>query len=198
MRRLLLNLAAAVSLALFGLGVALWIRTAHDRYNVRFSRATEPGAGRVWECVDVSAHVGLLQVGRMVMRGQLPDDGAPRDGKWRVQTELAPGSGDLFVAPRRLGFAYHDRAWDARPGVPRRSTAVVVPLWFVLLLSAMLPMISTRAALRRRRRERWLRQGRCAGCGYDLRGTPDRCPECGMAPHEPPHNPTMQRTEPAV
>jgi hypothetical protein len=53
------------------------------------------------------------------------------------------------------------------------SRALTVPYWPISMVSAFLPII---AVLFRRRR---FPIGSCRRCGYDLRATPDRCPECG-------------------
>lgn len=53
------------------------------------------------------------------------------------------------------------------------TVTVGVPLWFLLLSTGVLP---GRVLIRRRHVSR---PGYCATCGYDLRATPNRCPECG-------------------
>jgi hypothetical protein len=73
----------------------------------------------------------------------------------------------------RLGFGYNPYR-DAH----YRWTRVNFPMWLPTALFATLPL--ARGALFFRRR-RWVREGHCAKCGYDLRATPDRCPECGAA-----------------
>jgi len=55
------------------------------------------------------------------------------------------------------------------------STSIVIPQ-AIFLLSG-LPLL--RFLLRRRRNQA---PGSCRICGYDLRATPDRCPECGAMP----------------
>jgi hypothetical protein len=57
---------------------------------------------------------------------------------------------------------------------------VGVPCWAVVAGFGAWPVLRLRSTLRRRRRTRSAVGARpCPRCGYDLRATPDRCPECG-------------------
>ena len=60
-----------------------------------------------------------------------------------------------------------------------RHRLIVVPYWAPTAAFAILPAIGV-WEWRGRRRQRWRkRMGLCVACGYDLRATPERCPECG-------------------
>ncbi len=64
-----------------------------------------------------------------------------------------------------------------------RTTVVVLPAWFLLLLTGLYPIVWIRNLLIALRQPN---AGCCSNCGYDLRATPDRCPECGAVPQAPP------------
>src|SRR5256885_17947 len=55
--------------------------------------------------------------------------------------------------------------------------AVEIPWWSLLLLFSPPPALWLLARRRIRSRRR---DGLCPACGYDLRATPDACPECGQ------------------
>src|SRR5690348_2421946 len=62
------------------------------------------------------------------------------------------------------GFAYFSSS---------AFSILLVPLWSVLLGTGVTFLLTLRLALLRPK------HGHCLRCGYDLRATPDRCPECG-------------------
>jgi hypothetical protein len=56
------------------------------------------------------------------------------------------------------------------------------PAWLVIAFLAVTPLVWLLARDRRSARAQHRTDaGRCPACGYDLRATPDRCPECGTA-----------------
>jgi predicted amidophosphoribosyltransferase len=58
-------------------------------------------------------------------------------------------------------------------------SAVVFPYWTMVALFIVGPFVW---AVRVRRLMTRRRLMCCVNCGYDLRATPDRCPECGTVP----------------
>jgi hypothetical protein len=102
---------------------------------------------------------------------------------------------------RTLGFYFlHDKTMDRLPVVgnptvfhqelgptvllglkfvaaTNESWTIGIPTPLIVLVCGLLPIIWL---LKSRRRHERLRHGLCAECGYDLRATLARCPECGM------------------
>jgi hypothetical protein len=67
-----------------------------------------------------------------------------------------------------------------------RATRVRMPFWMLLLALGSVPVIralTTRYRSARAQRRLW--RGLCPRCEYDLRGTPQRCPECGWSQGDP-------------
>ncbi len=86
-----------------------------------------------------------------------------------------------------LGFAHVSGTFGTAGGYQ----ILAIPYWFPVILTAIGPIMVLRSRRRMRRRKL---AGKCPGCGYDLRGTPDRCPECGWTAPRPAAEPLGSRT----
>ena len=127
--------------------------------------------------IEIQTEAGTLAVGRYEFPRAVPRGwgGATRD----LDADSPSG-------PFDFGRLHKDRL---RPD-DNLYDCVWCPNWFVVALFGVMPTVWF---VRFRRRRARLLKGRCIGCGYDLRATPGRCPECGTIPRLP-RNPPMQRT----
>jgi hypothetical protein len=210
MRRLLLNAATAASLVLCVATVALWARSHAAPsepsdlppggvavLNRRGQVAVvhhRSGVAPPWARVVTTAHVGRRGADGLgvLVKAAVGDPAAPwdpprriADGLWSrpyLFATLADGArvrngGGFGLNVTRLSLP---RPSPAAPGgltwTPSSPVllSVTVPHWFLAAASAILP--AARAVRRR------TRPGHCSACGYDLRATPQRCPECGRVP----------------
>jgi hypothetical protein len=61
---------------------------------------------------------------------------------------------------------------------------LAIPYWSILAVEGCVALACTGAVRRLRRARRLESVGLCRKCAYDLRATPDRCPECGTIPRK--------------
>jgi hypothetical protein len=90
---------------------------------------------------------------------------------------------DSFGKPEEAfaGFLFR-HASENRPvvGAPIERSFVQIPFWAAIALASILPALWLVRRRRLTRRRRRADRGQCLACGYDLRQSPERCPECGL------------------
>jgi hypothetical protein len=166
--RILLNTITSLSLLLSMAVVVLWARS----YKVSNLLICRTNAGSY----SLIAERGEVCVRWLATTQHTPLERAQWSG---YQQPADPGA--RYVPPqsteRRLGGFWIERGTmpiheTGRPAIA--YVAVVVPFWPLVLFLAVASALVARNWLRRHNH-----RGRCAVCNYDLRATPNRCPECG-------------------
>jgi hypothetical protein len=208
LRRILLNAVTALSLLLCVAAAYLWVRSSDVdapwdarvlAHRVRGSTVWEELSSSGKDLVlfrlsgfEITKHPADIQYPIWLAHGGIRNGHrgpSLLDVAYFKQLRVDDEPGQSFWIAERA----HGRVAPltfSQPSLPPRSSwptfeLLTVRLWFLCCLFGALPAwrVSSGVVRRYRRRRRRLRtaSGRCAFCGYDLRASPDRCPECGRS-----------------
>jgi hypothetical protein len=168
MRRRLFIFASTVSLLLCVATVVLWVRSYWVNDYVTWGTLRQsPQNCEIWGLVS---NRGLCRVGW-------------QDGNYVITKgfhyERMPifTWGDRTTLLHRIGFSYVAiDNMQLSGGFHCDYRALLFPYWALAILAAICPTARFFGAF-----GPTLAKSGCPACGYDLRATPDRCPECGTA-----------------
>jgi hypothetical protein len=181
--RHLFTLCSAISLLVCAAVCALWVRSYRQTDSLSWVTAAGFGA------IDTANGYFGAQVNRGDTAGYTPDEYGPYYQRMSLYTpyHMAVAYGPQQPGDTFVSWELGDAGWyTVRNGNRMRTGTGVMPIWWVVLATALMPLTWTTMRWRQYRRKRRTRVGRCAVCGYDLRATPDRCPECGTIAPRPP------------
>lgn len=139
----------------------------------------DPASAAHGQAVTVLSRAGRLDVSALRVNVQLEprllegyDLNDTTGVFWRFERHHEPPG-----QPNRAHFAFRKKSIGYSPrAVMIEGWEVRFPHWAALLVLVLLTSLALLPAWRRRRRRR---RGLCEHCGYDLRFSGERCPECG-------------------
>lgn len=178
----LFSLGAAGSALISLLSLTMWVRGCHAT-DVWASHHYSPSS-RVLDSRTIESSQGWLFTVRssvLMPPGATPQSHHPMDSTWvyesgppNIPGRLPPVAGGSLAF--RHGPVSGPAASSTRSFRVLSYSAFGVRWVLVTVLSSLLPVAWIALFLHRRRAKK---PGCCAKCGYDLRASPERCPECG-------------------
>jgi len=176
LRRCLFNVFVVVSLLLFVVAMTLWVRSYYRKDDILFPHPS----GSNWAYV-LKTYPGTLDLGTLQM-WDAPLD-APHWKTEKVDALEMRLSRYWDSEHLTFGFAYIRTGFIGRTGSNTKYFGqwreLFASFWNFCVLTTIAPGIFVWQATRKAKRRG---SGFCSICGYDLRATPDRCPECGTVP----------------
>jgi hypothetical protein len=181
MKRRLFTILSALSLLLFVAVIVMWVLSYSGTYSLVRKQPTsitrvDCSRGRFF----ASRASGISGTGSGLWAHDGPAAAPWRSGRAFPPLDLDDGmrseSGGGYRAIAGVGYGGGTLA-----GTGAALRVISAPHWLVALATAALPAAWLTRWQRERVRARRLHGGCCERCGYDLRATRQRCPECGLA-----------------